>query len=1235
MMKIVQRTFQKVLLVIMVVFGSFGAGAQILAWDASNNGGGFGASPWAAATQNANVTTSGLVRGSAIATSGSPAGGAWGGSGGWVAGSGLTSDGSSFYFTVTANSGYKISLSEISTATRRSNSGPTGYTLYYSVNGGAFTAAGTATTSSTTGTTGTANSISLSSITELQDVAAGTVIKFRINPTGSTGNYYVTNGNNALRVNGTVVLAQPPAPTATVATAIAATGFTANWNAVTGATGYRLDVATDAAFTQISEIYDNFAVNGTSQFVSIGIEPNTTYYYRVRAEINATASPNSNTISATTLNPVPATVTTTQVLPAGITTTAAVSGGNVTNDGMASVTARGVVWATTTAPTTASSVTTDGTGTGTFTSNLSGLSPNTHYYYRAYAVNSAGTSYGTEYSFWTLANTPGSPTISNAGIFNLDLALDVNANPANTLYAIMINGGGFTNEYVGLNGSVSDTPVWQTAAQWGAVINVDVLMPGTTYTFSAAAQNGAGVQTPFSTTAQGSTNPLPGPTTLTLLTNSIDFEPACLSTDPDGAVGSFVFEATNLSGTGMGLGTVLISGPDGAELEGISFSGSANGTFEDGLFQLEDIEEGEDVTVYVRFDPTAGVSYGTLTIEVALTDTMNNTAAPLSVSAIIVELPEAVAAQAVCGGSTVSNLTTTSGTNIKWYTASTGGTALAATDIVTTQTYYASQSIGECESARIPVVVTVNPIPDAPVAAAQLFCGTATVSELQVTIGASPKWYDAATGGTRLEGTTALATGTYYVSQTVTDCESVRTPVAVTVNPIPDAPTAATQAFCGPATIGGLVVTTGTAPKWYAAETGGTALDMTTALATGTYYVSQTVGGCESARTAVEVTVNPIPAAPEVVSVQTFCNTATVADLDSDGVNVLWYTTATGGTALEETTAITAGTSLYYASQTINGCESAARSAVAVQLNITAAPVAAPQSFCGIGTVSQLMATGTAAQWYAAETGGTALAGTTALATGTYYVSQTINGCESARTAVLVTVNVTPAPAAEAQAFCNAGIVADLEATATAPKWYAAQTGGTPLDGTAALATGTYYVSQTLNECEGPRTAVVVTVNEVVSPVGDDTQDFEAGETLADLEVEGENIVWYAEETLETVLPETTVLEDETTYYAVATMGECSGESAIAVTANEVLSTTGFDRNSLSYYPNPVNDMLNVSYKNTITAVIVYNLLGQVVLSKDVNAAVVQLDMSSLAAGSYVMRVASGDSTATIKVIKK
>jgi hypothetical protein len=97
------------------------------------------------------------------------------------------------------------------------------------------------------------------------------------------------------------------------------------------------------------------------------------------------------------------TVTTTSAI--GITSTGATTGGNVTANGVASVTARGVAYGTVQNPTTANSTTSDGTGTGVFTSALTGLSASTLYYVRAYATNSVGTAYGNELSFTTNAQS--------------------------------------------------------------------------------------------------------------------------------------------------------------------------------------------------------------------------------------------------------------------------------------------------------------------------------------------------------------------------------------------------------------------------------------------------------------------------------------------------------------------------------------------------------------------------------------------------------------------------------------------------------------------------------------------------------------------------------------------------------------------------------------------------------------------------------------------------------------
>lgn len=105
----------------------------------------------------------------------------------------------------------------------------------------------------------------------------------------------------------------------------------------------------------------------------------------------------------------PATVSTTSV--SSVSTTTAVSGGTISSNGGGAVTASGVVWSTNQDPTIVDSKTTENVTSGSYTSSLSNLTAGTTYYVRAYATNSAGTSYGSQVNFTTLASIV-APTVS-------------------------------------------------------------------------------------------------------------------------------------------------------------------------------------------------------------------------------------------------------------------------------------------------------------------------------------------------------------------------------------------------------------------------------------------------------------------------------------------------------------------------------------------------------------------------------------------------------------------------------------------------------------------------------------------------------------------------------------------------------------------------------------------------------------------------------------------------------
>jgi|GEM_PF-803127 len=502
---------------------------------------------------------------------------------------------------------------------------------------------------------------------------------------------------------------------------------------------------------------------------------------------------------------------------------------------------------------------------------------------------------------------------------------------------------------------------------------------------------------------------------------------------------------------------------------------------------------------------------------------------------------------------TIGDLVVT-GTAVKWYATSTATTPLAATDVLVTKTYYATQTLNGCESVnRTAVKITVYDTA-APSASDQSYCIAEhkTVGDLVVT-GTGIKWYATLTATIPLVATDVLVTKTYYATQTLNGCESVnRTAIKITIHDTA-VPSASDQSYCiaEHKTIGDLDVT-GTAVKWYATSTATTPLAATDVLVTKTYYATQTLNGCESVnRTAVKITV--YDTATPSASDQSYCiaEHKTVGDLVVTGAAVNWYATSTATTPLAATDVLV--TKTYYATQTLNGCESVNRAAVKITVHDTAAPSSSDQSYCIAEhkTIGDLVVTGTAVKWYATSTATTPLAATDVLVTKTYYATQTLNGCESVnRTAVKITIHDTAAPSASDQSYCIAEhkTIGDLVVTGTAVKWYATSTATTPLAVTDVLVTKTYYATQTLNGCESVnRTAVKVTVYDTAAPSSSDQWYCIAEhKTVGDLVVTGAAVNWYATATATTPLAATDVLVTKT-YYATQMLNGCESVNRTAV----------------------------------------------------------------------------------------
>lgn len=342
--------------------------------------------------------------------------------------------------------------------------------------------------------------------------------------------------------------------------------------------------------------------------------------------------------------------------------------------------------------------------------------------------------------------------------------------------------------------------------------------------------------------------------------------------------------------------------------------------------------------------------------------------------------------------------------------------------------------MGSCVTKTF--LLTVTPVPIAPPSTRDtFFCRDLTSPPslaVLVTATGSLLWYTSATGGTGSTvaptvSTSTVGTTTYYVSQVNSaGCESARIPIVVTIIP----PPVVTLTNNGPLCPGSALVialydtltTTSITYSWsgpggYTATTSGVLKNPCVYADSGVYTVSLVFdGGCTTDPTSTTVIVHSTPGSPTFTN-PTYCQYVTASPLSATGSNILWYTTAIGGTgSITAPTPSTAspGVFTFYVTQSIYGCESA-RYPVVVTVNPKPSPpviTGAPAEYCPnepFGTFSIGAGTGTVL-WYTGMTGGTGSYAPPVMSTttpGTYYTyaSQTVLGCESDRTPIPIIID--------------------------------------------------------------------------------------------------------------------------------------------------------------------------------------------------------------------------------------
>lgn len=461
---------------------------------------------------------------------------------------------------------------------------------------------------------------------------------------------------------------------------------------------------------------------------------------------------------------------------------------------------------------------------------------------------------------------------------------------------------------------------------------------------------------------------------------------------------------------------------------------------------------------------------------------------------------------------------------------------------------------------------------------------------------------------------------------------------------------AETQVFCNPATVSNLVANVNT-PKWYLSSTGGSSLALNTILTTTTYYLTYIIDGAVTDRIPVSVIVNTV-SVPIGSQSQSFIQGQTLTNLQVTGTNLTWYATqldAANHVNPLANNALLVNGATYYVTQTNDGnnCESLPL-AITVSSKIILPPTATSiQSVCVDSTLNNLTAIGTNIKWYSVPTGGTNLSISTILINDTnYYASQTIDGFESIdRVQVHVNLISTPPPSLvngnSNYYFCGEATVADLPSLGQNTKWYIASSGFSPLPiNHPLLFYNGYWCSQTINGCESlSRTLIFVYSNPIPSPpVALQNQFFTTGQNLSNLQVTGNNPIWYATPSDATnhvnPIKNTTLLVDGTTYYVTQTNDGCES-SSLAITVTLALGLNDFIKNSVKLFPNPTHSVINLSVNNGISLdkVNVVDSTGKVVVEQTQNLSSVNVE--KLPNGVYILTAYSEDKKYQEKFIKE
>lgn len=175
--------------------------------------------------------------------------------------------------------------------------------------------------------------------------------------------------------------------------------------------------------------------------------------------------------------------------------------------------------------------------------------------------------------------------------------------------------------------------------------------------------------------------------------------------------------------------------------------------------------------------------------------------------------------------------------------------------------------------------------------------------------------------------------------------------------------------------------------------------------------------------------------------------------------------------------------------------------------------------------------------------------------------------------------------------------------------------------------------------CSHVKSFQLLIADAVSAPSGLSPQTLNPGQTLSNLEIQGQNIQWYDAAQGGNLLPGSTVAQNNVIYYASQTVNSCESKttqasSRLPIEVHLALGTDEFDDNTFNFYPNPTSDVLTLTSNIADVKLEIFNILSQKITDKVLESGSNIINLSNFAAGVYLFQLSLDGKTRTYRIVK-